>query len=51
MEMRGVIVIDVEIGFENEINLLAAQGLYPKAVTGAELRAAAVFRWAVRDSE
>jgi hypothetical protein len=38
MEMRGVIVIDVEIGFENEINLLAAQGLYPKALLGHWLR-------------
>jgi hypothetical protein len=38
MEARGVMVIDVEIRFEKEINFLAAQGLYPKALLGHWLR-------------
>lgn len=38
MEARGVRVIDVDIRFENEINVLAAQGRYPKALLGHWLR-------------
>ena len=38
MKARGVRVIDVKIRFENEIERLARQGIYPRALIGHWLR-------------